>query len=150
STLLSNGPHQIHVTATDTSSNKTATQTHTFTVDNTGPTIVSFTPAEGAIVRGPGIAVTGDATDVGGGVASMTFTIDNGAVVAPVIDGTAPYATTFDSRVLTDGTHTINVIATDVGGNTTLVQTHYFKVDNTVPVQPHFTNVLAPFTGATT
>src|SRR5689334_3606678 len=43
--------------------------------DSTPPTINAFAPAEAAVVHGAAVAVTGDATDAGSGVASMSFTV---------------------------------------------------------------------------
>jgi hypothetical protein len=149
STLLADGDHTINVTATDGSNNTTAVETHHFTVDNTAPTITTFAPAEGGFVRGASAAVSAGASDATSGVASVTFTVDDGSVIAPLVDSSAPFASSFNSTLLPAGSHTINVTATDVAGNTSSVQTHHFTVDNTAPLQPHFTNVLAPFTGAT-
>jgi hypothetical protein len=149
STLLSDGLHTITVTATDTSGNTTTPETHTFVVENTGPMINSFTPAAGALVHGTAVPLTGDATDIVSGVASMTFKIDDGSKIAPITDMSAPFGGTFNSKLLADGTHTLTVIATNAVGSTSILA-HTFTVDNTAPVQPHFTSVLAPFTGATT
>jgi hypothetical protein len=150
STSLADGDHTINVTATDNSDNTSAVETQHFTVDNTAPTITSFTPAEGAYVRGAAAAVSGTATDAVSGVASMSFTIDDGSVITPIVDDSAPFASTFDSTLLTAGLHTIYVTATDAAGNPTMTETHNFTVDNTAPLQPHFTNVLAAFTSAPT
>jgi len=138
-------------TLPDTSNGTTTTTTTTTTLaDTTPPTINSFTPAEGALVHGTAVAVTGAATDAGSGVKSMAFTIDNGSVIGQVVDMTAPYGFTLNSKLLPDGHHTINVTATDNSDNTTTVQTHNFTVDNTAPTTPRFTKALAPFTTATT
>jgi hypothetical protein len=116
--------------------------------DTTPPTITGLTPANGAFVRGSSVAVTGDATD-DSGIASMTFTVDNGAVIAPVTDTTAPYGMTFDSTLLADGAHTISATATDSSTNanqTPSATVHTFTVDNTAPTTPTFTKALPPFT----
>src|SRR5262249_15766167 len=60
-----------------------------------------------------------------------------------------PFGTAFNSTLLTAGTHTLFVTATDAAGNPTETLTHHFTVDNTAPLQPHFTSVLGPFTTAT-
>jgi len=150
STLLIDGSHTLNVTATDNSNNTTTIQTHHFTVDNTAPTITATAPGDGVFVHGTSAAITGNASDAGSGVASMSFTIDDGSVIAPIVDNSAPFAATFNSKLLPDGTHTVHVTATDMAGNTSAPQSHNFTVDNTAPAQPHFTVALAPFTAATT
>jgi hypothetical protein len=117
--------------------------------DLTPPVINSFTPAAGALVHGTTVPVTGDATDAGSGVQSMSFTIDDGSIIAGVVDESAPYGFTFDSTKLPDGDHTINVSATDTSNNVSSVQTHHFTVDNTAPSKPVFTKKPAVFTTAT-
>jgi hypothetical protein len=110
--------------------------------------VTSFTPANGASVRGAAVAVSADVT-APAGLQQVTFTVDDGSTIFPVFQTTAPFGFTLDSTLLPDGAHTINVMATDITSTSTTVS-HAVTVDNTNPVAPHFTKGFAsPFTTAT-
>ncbi len=111
-------------------------------------TVDAFTPANGASVRGAAVAVAADVT-AAAGLQSVTFTVDDGSIIFPTFQTTAPFGFTLDSTLLVDGPHTISLVATDTTSNNVTVA-HNITVDNTNPVAPHFTKASAtPFTTAT-
>jgi hypothetical protein len=90
--------------------NNSATATRAFTLDRTAPAL-AFTdgPDEGATVATPSITIRFATSDAHPG--TVTCTVDGGA---------AGPCTSADSRTLTgltDGTHTMTVLATDAAGN---------------------------------
>lgn len=116
--------------------------------DTTAPTVSVTAPASGAVVKGS-VNLSASASDNSGGsgVASVTFLIDGTEVGT---DTTAPYTATWDSTRATDGSHTLQVRATDVAGNVKESSTVTFTVQNTVPDTTAPTvSVTAPSAGAT-
>jgi hypothetical protein len=95
------------------------------------------------------VSVAADVT-APAGLQQVSFKVDDGSIIFPVFQTTAPFGFTLDSTLLPDGPHTINVFAQDVT-TTTATVTHNVIVDNTNPATPHFTKGFAsPFTTAAT
>ncbi|HEX8697798.1 MAG TPA: Ig-like domain-containing protein, partial [Myxococcaceae bacterium] len=140
-TPLAEGPHMVRATATDAAGNTSAnSNTNTFTVDTTAPTVVVLTPAEGS--------TTGDSTPTYSG------TVDAGNTVTITVDGT-PLGTatvngttwTFTPTVpLADGPHTVTATATDAAGNSSS-DSNTFTVDTVGPAAP---TVTTPANGSVT
>ncbi|HSW85417.1 MAG TPA: Ig-like domain-containing protein [Candidatus Saccharimonadales bacterium] len=117
-TQYSNGSHTIIVKDYDAVGN-IGTDSSTFTVNNTTsssdttpPTVSITTPTNNATVSGQ-VPIAANASD-NVGVSQVTFQVDG---TTKVVDNSTPYSYTWDSTVLANGTHTINVIATDAAGN---------------------------------
>jgi MYXO-CTERM domain-containing protein len=135
---LAQGSHTVTATATDVAGN-TATDSNTFTVDTTAPTVEVVAPAEGAR--------TNDNTPVFFG------TVEAGATVTIRVDGVVlGNATvtgntwTFTPTVpLADGEHTVTATATDAAGNTA-TDSNTFNVDTLAPAAPV---VITPANGST-
>ena len=97
--------------------------------DEEAPTAYIITPAEGAVVGGT-VSIRVDATDVGVGVANVTFYIDGEAVF---VDTETPYEYRWDTTGVDDGSHEIKVVVADYAGNENTAL-RSVVVDNTPPV----------------
>lgn len=115
SSVSSEGPHALTVTAADAAGN-TATASSTFTIDDTAPTLVVSGVLQGAIVRGPVVPLV-TATDASPLTVSLT------------LDGAA---FTSGTPVLQEGEHVLSAIAVDAAGNTAS-RTVQFTIDDTAP-----------------
>jgi hypothetical protein len=88
--------------------------TFTTTVADSTPPLISMTaPLPGAVVSGS-ILFSADASD-DSAIAGVQFLVDGSPV--GMEDLTAPYSSTWDSRAVANGTHTITARARDIGGN---------------------------------
>ena len=103
------GAKTITATATDTT-NKSTSASVQITLDTTAPVLTVETPASGAVVANPMLAISGTVSDALTGIASVTC---NGAP-ATVSTGTVRCSVT-----LTEGSNIINVAAADNAGNVT-------------------------------
>jgi archaellum component FlaF (FlaF/FlaG flagellin family) len=112
------GTHQLEVRAWDRAGNESA-RTFPIAVDNTGPTIVSASPANGALLRGSRISGTIKATDPSGVTIAVLNHYD-----APKFAASIPAGT--------DGKHTITWWVADGVGNSRYL-TRTVTVDNTRP-----------------
>ena len=81
--------------------------------DTTPPTISLTTPAPGSSVSGV-VAVAADAAD-DIGVAAVQFLIDGSNLGSP--DTVAPYAASWQSASVTNGSHTLSAVAYDASNN---------------------------------
>ncbi len=141
-TMLSNGSHTFQVTARN-SGEKTATATVTLNVANFDVPVVNvLTPAKGDTVKGivplsvqvvgdtpiSSVALTVDATSMG------NLTLSNGS-----------YGASLDTTQLSDGSHTLKFVATNIGGKTASA-TLTVNVSN---VDTPTLAVLTPANGAT-
>ncbi|HET7830257.1 MAG TPA: Ig-like domain-containing protein [Candidatus Limnocylindrales bacterium] len=112
---LAAGSHTFSVVATDAAGNTDQTPaTRTWTVDLAAPTATLTAPAAQATVTGM-VTLTATAADTGGsGIASVTFYIDGNALAT---DTSSPYSTTWNTKKVSKGSHTISASATDAAGN---------------------------------
>ncbi len=130
---LAEGQHTVTATATDVAGN-TASDSNTFTVDTTAPTVEVVAPAEGAR--------TNDNTPVFFGTveagATVIITVDGVVLGNATVTGTM---WTFTPTVpLADGEHTVTATATDAAGNISpRSNTNTFTVDATIPAAPVIT-----------
>jgi peptidoglycan/xylan/chitin deacetylase (PgdA/CDA1 family) len=114
------GPFTLSATTTvkyrawDNAGNVEATKSQVVRIDLTAPTVAITSPADGGTVTG-NVKITASASDVGSGVAQVTFYADG------VLIGTAkssPYSVTWNTRKPGVGQHTVWAVAQDVAGNT--------------------------------
>jgi hypothetical protein len=82
-------------------------------VDTAGPTVKITAPAAGAAVKGA-VTITATATDKLK-VTGVQFQVDGKAVGAK--DTSSPYAASWPTSGMADGSHTITAIATDAAGH---------------------------------
>lgn len=119
------------------------------------PTPPTLSPPSGALWE-PGAyggfhkgteAVTISAQDVGGGVQSITLSADGHPVATysaacnftfpqPCPLSTGPQTLTLATSDLTDGTHTLTLVATDAAGNQSIVDSEQIAIDNEPPPPP--------------
>jgi len=118
-TGLAAGVYHYRVVAKDAAGNTSPPSTEAaadITEPDTTPPAVSVTaPAAGATVSGT-VQVTASASDAGG-VAGVRFRLDGSDLGAE--DTTAPYAVSWDTTQVANGSHTLTAIARDSEGNTT-------------------------------
>jgi chitodextrinase len=113
-----NTTHTLGVEAYDASGNTSTRATLSATTsacDTTPPTVSVTAPGAGSTVTGTTtLTATAADNDI---VAGVTFRVD-GVDVSPE-DTTSPYSASWDSRAVSNGTHTITAVARDASGNTT-------------------------------
>lgn len=108
------------------------TRTQEVTGDTQTPNVSVVLPTSNSTVSGI-INLTANADD-DADIAYVQFKIDS--TLYPVQDRTAPYSVTFDTRTLSNGTHTVSAIARDTSGNEKTSTSITFTVGNTTPVTP--------------
>jgi peptidoglycan/xylan/chitin deacetylase (PgdA/CDA1 family) len=133
STAVANGSHTVTARAVDWAGNSTVSAQVTITVSNgppvdtTPPTVSLTSPATGSDLAGTVLLAANASDDVG--VSHVDFLVD-GTVVATA--ATPPYATSWDSSSVSDGSHTISARAYDTSGNIAESPVSV-TVDNTAP-----------------
>jgi hypothetical protein len=125
------------------------------TVTLSDPTPPTLSAPSGAL-WGPGVAggfhkgtesVAVAAQDVGGGVASITLSVDgqpmetytapcNFTFAQPCPSSTGTQTLTLPTTQLSDGKHTLTLVATDAAGNQSNVASKEITVDNSAPAAP--------------
>jgi len=142
---LSDGSHSLRAIASDAAGNSKISSAVTVNVSNdTTPPSVSITaPAKGAIVQGT-INVTAAARD-NKGVTSVQFQVDGTNAGAP--DTAAPFATSWQTTTMSNGSHVLRAIARDAAGNTQTSAGVTVTVANDVTAPS--VSITAPNSGAT-
>ncbi len=110
--------------------------------DTTSPTVNMTAPTNGAVVSGASVSVTATATD-NVGVSGVQFLLDGAAQGAE--DTSSPYAITWDSTAVGNGSHTLGARARDAAGNT-ITDSITVTVTNGDVTAPAVT-IIAPATG---
>ncbi|HSW85415.1 MAG TPA: Ig-like domain-containing protein [Candidatus Saccharimonadales bacterium] len=134
-TTITNGAHTITAIASDAAGN-TSTNTININVSNADtipPTVSLTSPANNATVSG-GVSIAANASD-NIGVAQVAFQVDG---LTKAADTASPYTYTWDSSLVTNGSHTITAVATDAAGNTASnsVVVNVSNGDTSPPTQP--------------
>ncbi|WP_234472838.1 Ig-like domain-containing protein [Pantoea sp. S61] len=139
STALAQGSHTLNVTVTDAAGNVSGTTSSVVVIDTTPPAAVASLAAANnngstpvAILAG---SSTNDNTPAISGTAeagSVVRVYDGGTLLGSVIAGSNG-AWSLTSTTLADGSHTINVTATDAAGNISPNASITFTVDTAVP-----------------
>ena len=144
-TAVANGAHTVKAVASDAAGN-TATATRTITVanpDTTAPSVSLTGPANGAKVSGT-VSLSANASD-NVGVSGVKFLVD-GAPVG-VEDTTSPYGVSWNTTLVSNGTHTLTAVARDAAGNSTTSSTRTVTVANPDITAPSV-SLAAPNNGA--
>ncbi len=132
STLSAGAYSNCTVTVTDASLNASSALAVTaFTVDTTNPTVSVTAPTEGEVVSGTAYAITANASD-NIAVAGVQFKVDGSNQGAE--DTVSAYSTTWNTTLVSDGSHTVTAVARDTATNTATATTITVTVDNTGPV----------------
>ncbi|MGA2455437.1 MAG: hypothetical protein ABSG93_18165 [Solirubrobacteraceae bacterium] len=139
------------------------------TVTLSDPTPPTLSAPSGAL-WGPGEAsgfhkgtesVTVSAADVGGGVASIVLSADgrpvetytapcNFTFAQPCPSSTGTQTLTLPTTQLSDGTHTLTLVAIDAAGNQSTVASHEITVENSAPPPPVGLSAIATQAGGST
>jgi hypothetical protein len=135
-TGLSDGPHTI--VASETNSAGTGTASVTFTLDTTPPAVTERLVSGGTTTSNPALSGTGEPN------ATVHFTIDGNAI-AGTATADATGAWSYTPTGLANGTHTIVASETDTAGNTGTASLTFTLNTVTTPV---VTERLASDTGA--
>lgn len=121
-------------TCTDTAGN-VGTGTSTFKYDGTAPSGSVTSPASAATVLGSSVPVAStNAADSTSGVASVQFQVKPAssgtfADIGPA-NTTAPYATTWDTTTVANGSYLLQTVVTDAAGNTSTSASTTVSVNN--------------------
>ncbi|SDH54650.1 Glucose/arabinose dehydrogenase, beta-propeller fold [Actinokineospora alba] len=127
---LAAGTYHYRVIARDGAGNlspPSAQASATVTADTTPPSVSISTPAAGSELAGM-VQVMASAAD-SGGVAGVQLRLDGQPLGAE--DTAVPYGTTWDTRLSTNGTHTLTAVARDSAGNTATSAPVTVTVSNT-------------------
>ncbi|MGQ3209960.1 MAG: beta strand repeat-containing protein [Shinella sp.] len=118
---LADGEHTVEVTQTDAAGNVSTTRSITFTLDRTALAPVL------ALTSDTGSSSTDKITSSG----ALTMTRESGATLSYVVDG-GTASSSYDPSTLADGTHTVEVVQTDLAGNVSDAGSITFTIDKTV------------------
>jgi subtilisin family serine protease len=116
-TAAANGSHTLLAVAADAAGNSASTTPVTVTVSNippdtAPPSVAISTPSAGATVSGTTTVAVGATDNVG--VVKVDLYVD-GALFAT--DTSAPYSFAWDTKISSNGSHTLQAVATDAAGN---------------------------------
>lgn len=157
---LSGGYYNVSVNATNdagtsaTADGSTLTGLRLVVKEKVAPVITILSPSSGAYVTNSKQPVVFTITDESGGsgvkLSSVVVKLDGTAVAASTLTSTAitnGYSFTYTpASALSDGSHTINVTASDNDGNAATAKSTTFTVDTVPPTL----NVTAPVDGLIT
>ena len=135
-TGATNSGHTLTAVARDAAGNTTVSAPVSVTVSNappsdtTPPTSTITAPANAATVSGATVPVTATATD-NVGVVGVQFKLDGNNLGGE--DTFTPYAITWDTTGVTNGTHSLTAVARDATGNTTTSAAVSVIVSNVAP-----------------
>lgn len=140
------GSHSIEATASDAAGNSAA-DSYLLAIDNTAPAVSLTAPTESSTVS-VGTTITAAATD-NLQLAGVQFRIDG--LNFGAIDMAAPYSIVWNTRLTTNGIHTLSAVATDQAGNSTTSATVTVTVFNLVSgdTTPPTVTITSPLSGAT-
>lgn len=113
----SNGNHTLTAVARDVEGNTTTSSGRTVTVDNSAPSGCAVTgPTAGLTVSGSSVVISASAAD-NNGVIGVQFKLDGANLGAE--DLSSPYSITWNTLSVSNGAHTLSMVARDAAGNTT-------------------------------
>ncbi|QGY30450.1 Ig-like domain-containing protein [Pantoea cypripedii] len=136
---LSNGTHPLSVTVTDLAGNVSGTTSASVIIDTVAPAAVTGLAASnnngGSAVTIPNNGTTNDNTPLLSGTAEAgaKITIYDGATLLGTTTAASSGAWSFTTSTLTEGTHTLNVTATDAAGNVSPNASVTLTVDSVAP-----------------
>jgi fibronectin type 3 domain-containing protein len=130
--LVASTDYHYRVKSKDASGNLAVSGDNVFTTanpvpDTTPPTVNLTAPANGATVSGQTVTVSASASD-NVGVAGVQFLLDGNNLSGE--DTSSPYAITWDTTVVANGTHMLSARARDAAGNVTTTTNTNVTVNN--------------------
>lgn len=144
---VSAGTHSLTAVARDAAGNTTTSAAVSITVnrgDSTAPTVSITSPMNGAMISGTATFVASASDNIA--VVGVRFRVD-GADVG-VEDTSAPYTSSWNSALVTGGTHTVAAVARDAAGNSTTSPVVSITVNNGDTTAPTV-SFTSPVNGAT-
>lgn len=131
STQYTNGVHTFEASMPcDSWGEKRLTSTRQFIVRNVAPVVTVTSPRSDATVSGGSVTLNATAVSDPGGrqhVTQVEFFVDG---ESHGVDTLAPFESTFSSRVMTNGPHTVQAVANDSAGLVGNSVLHSFDVAN--------------------
>ncbi|HET9676684.1 MAG TPA: Ig-like domain-containing protein, partial [Solirubrobacterales bacterium] len=130
---------EVKFRSVDTAGNWETTRSQLLQVDGTAPTSQLTAPANGAtVIRTSTVPILDEATD-GVGVESVRFFLDGvslGSKTTPTVTGGSVYKWNWNTTGVSEGTHTLSAVSSDLAGNQTSSATVTVNVvaDTTAPV----------------
>ncbi|PKQ17394.1 MAG: hypothetical protein CVT67_00905 [Actinobacteria bacterium HGW-Actinobacteria-7] len=141
------GRHTIHVTAVDQAGNESSkSDPAVIGLDSDNPVVTILTPSKTGVKLGANSVLSARATD-GGGIASVNFRVDGlsvGTVTPTSLTGNYVANLTPKWTEIPSGAHTLEVRATDLGGQLT-VASRDFVLDRTAPTISSVSGAPSPF-----
>jgi hypothetical protein len=122
---LDDDTYTVEVRVTDGADNKDTAET-TFEVDTIDPTVYITDPEEGEFLKTTTVVVKWEQSDIGSGLDAVVIRIDGG-------DWEATTTNLTEYTSVSEGSHTVEVMATDMAGNDD-TDTVTFEVDGTAPI----------------
>ena len=123
------GDHTLYAVATDTAGNSGASSPVSVTLDNLPPVVAVSNPSNGAAITGI-VNLAVNATDAVG-VQKIEYYRDSSVLLGTSLS--APFGLSWDSTTVTEGSHNLFAVATDLAGNTATSATISVNVDRTLP-----------------
>ena len=146
STTVLNGSHTVTARARDAANNRTTSTGIVITVNNPDivpPTVAITAPLNGSTAQGV-VIVSANASD-NQGVAGVQFKLDGANLGTEKT--VAPYALTWSTTTVANGSHALTAVARDAAGNTATSFTVLVNVNNT-DLTPPVVSMTAPVNGA--
>jgi len=129
-TGLGSGPYYLWIT--NNRQERSAAYALSGGGDTTSPTVSITAPFSGSSVSGT-VTVSADASD-NVGVAGVQFKLDGANLDAE--DMTSPYSISWDTTIISNGSHTLTATARDAAGNETTSSVVSITVDNADTTPP--------------
>jgi RHS repeat-associated protein len=135
STTLAEGTNMLRVRAED-GFGQVRTATIPLTLDTHPPSVTIADPASG-LTTNQNVTITGTALDRGAGVATLRAEVDSGPAALVALDpsGQFSFATGLALDGSADGTHNVDLVATDRAGNDSLPADVSFTLDTRDPTR---------------
>src|SRR3954453_621555 len=129
-TAVPDGHYDLRIVITDNADNVTTSDLPDKVVDNTSPNVATVgSPTEGQIVTGT-VTTPPSPSAAPPPVASVEFVVRGSSAG---LDTTAPFAFAWNTTSAADGPATIQIIVTDMAGNSTTSAVRNVTVDNVAP-----------------
>lgn len=129
-TAESDGPHTFVSKAYDAAGNVGTSPPVSVTVDNLGPTVALTNPVNGAVITGV-VNLAVNAVDTVG-VQKVQYYRDSSILLGTSLS--APFGLSWDSTTVTEGSHTLFAVATDLSDHTATSEVISVTVDRSLPL----------------
>lgn len=128
-TNATEGPHSLYVVATDTPGNSATSPSISVSVDHLGPTVALTNPVNGGVITGI-VNLSVNVFD-GGGVQKVQYYRDSSVLLGTSLS--TPFSFSWDTTGVTQGSHSLYAVATDLSGNTATSAAISVTIDRSLP-----------------